>query len=119
MKTTTSNTLRHTITAAAAVALMSAGSAFADAWGDTHVTTTAEGVRSVTVSYADLDLNETEGRLTMEYRVRAAAREVCGSTDYRITGSLAQANQNKECAERAINAVSYNSGASEVAVASR
>jgi UrcA family protein len=119
MKINTNNTLRQTVTTAAAVALMGAGAAFADAWGDTHVTTTADGVRSVAVSYSDLDLNDVEGRDTLEYRVRAAAREVCGSTDYRITGSLSQANQNKECAERAVNAASYNSGASEVAVASR
>ena len=71
------------------------------------------------MSYADLDLNDAEGRETLDYRVRAAAREVCGSTDYRITGSVSQANENKECAERAIASARHVSGATEVAVASR
>ena len=119
MSINTNKTIPRTVTAAAAAALMSAGAAFADAWGDTHVTTTAEGLRSVNVSYSDLDLNDAEGQATLEYRVRAAAREVCGSTDYRITGSLSQANQNKDCAKRAIASARHVSGASEVAVASR
>ncbi len=119
MKNMTSNTFRNTVIVATAAALMSAGTAFADAWGDTHVTTTASGQRSVSVSYADLDLENAVGRDTLQFRVRAAAREVCGSTYYRITGSLSQAMKNKACAERAIAAVRYDRGASEVAVASR
>lgn len=128
-----SSIIRHSIAAVAGAVVLSVGTvAFADIWSDnqmaandygsgsvTEVTTTAEGLRTVSVSYADLDLTDAEGQATLGARVSAAAREVCGSTDHRITGSLRIASQNKDCAERAIESARYQTGSSSVAVVSR
>ena len=112
--------IRHTIAAVVGAVAISAGTvAFADIWGDTHVSTTAEGLRTVSVSFADLDLNDAAGRAILDSRVREAAKEVCGSSDYRITGSLRVASENKECAQRAIESARYQTGSSQVAVVSR
>ena len=71
-------------------------------YSETFTSTSAEGLRTTTVSYTDLDLVSTEGRATLEHRISRAAREVCGSSNFREAGSLRQATENKSCYESAI-----------------
>ena len=71
--------------------------ASADGYGETYVSTTAEGLRTVNVSYADLDLTHATGRDTLEHRISQAAKKVCGSSNLRVAGSLRQASENKSC----------------------
>ena len=71
-------------------------------YSETFISTSAEGLRTTTVSYADLDLVSTEGRATLEHRVSKAAREVCGSSNFREAGSLRRATENKSCYESAV-----------------
>ncbi len=110
--------IRNVIAVSAGIAALSFGaSSWAGGLSETRVT--AEGVRTVTVDYSDLDLSDTEGQMTLQYRVKSAARQVCGSSDHRIAGSLALATENKECAERAVEEARYQTGAAQVAVARR
>jgi UrcA family protein len=69
----------------------------ADNYSETYVSTTAEGLRSISVSYADLDLSDQEGRNTLDRRVSSAAEKVCGPSNYRQAGSLRQATENRSC----------------------
>jgi UrcA family protein len=39
--------------------------------------------QSVTVSYGDLDLDTPQGIATLESRIQAASRKICGSTEVR------------------------------------
>ena len=71
-------------------------------YSETIVSTSAEGLRTTTVSYADLDLVSTEGMATFEHRVSNAARKVCGSTHFREAGSLRRATENKSCYKSAV-----------------
>lgn len=48
------------------------------------------------VEYRDLNLSTTEGRKTLERRIDAAAREVCGYGEIR-TGTRLQSTQAKRC----------------------
>lgn len=73
--------------------------AAADSFNETTVTTSANGLRSATVSYADLDLTTAAAQETLYYRLSGASRKVCGSSDIRRTGSLKVAAENKACYE--------------------
>jgi UrcA family protein len=88
-----------------AVFAISAGLSMAVSAGnysETVVTTSAEGLRTTTVSYADLDLASTQGKEALEHRVSKAAREVCGSSHFREAGSVSRAVENKSCYENAM-----------------
>lgn len=61
--------LKTTAIAAAAI-LVAVGA------GDAHAQRRLQ-VRSIAVSYADLDLDSAEGRATLDNRIRSAVRRVC------------------------------------------
>jgi UrcA family protein len=61
----------RTFALVSALAVLGASPALAD-----------ETVRSVKVSYADLDLNTQAGAATLYGRIRAAAKQVCGPDEW-------------------------------------
>ena len=77
----------RTFALVSALAVLGASPALAD-----------EAVRSVKVSYADLDLNTQAGAATLYGRLRGAARQLCG---YEGTTFTDQAIWN-ECVKRAV-----------------
>lgn len=82
------------------VALVAAGLAFV---GSTAVAAPQTEVREITVNYADLNLESAAGIEALYTRIRAAARQVCGSADRH---DLAAQSDMRECRESAIaNAV--------------
>jgi len=93
--------------------------AAADDYNETRVTTSAEGIRTATVSYADLDLSDAHGREVLQYRISAAAHKVCGSSQRSDAGSLAQASKNRNCYNGAMNDAMRSLSEGQVAVASR
>lgn len=58
----------------------------------------AETVRATTVSYADLDLGNAAGRMTLDRRINAAARTVCASSD----GGTVAALDEMQCVRHAV-----------------
>lgn len=54
---------------------------------------------SVTVSFADLDLNSSAGKARLERRIATAAREVCGPVDQL---SYSDRRSNEACKQDAI-----------------
>ncbi|MEQ9463925.1 MAG: UrcA family protein [Haliea sp.] len=58
--------------------------------------------RTAHVSVADINPASVEGQNALHGRLSQAAREVCGSTDYRIAGSVRVAANNKACYESAL-----------------
>ena len=88
-------------------------------YSQTHVTTSTEGLRTTTVSYADLDLSSAEAQETLRRRLSRAALKVCGSPNLRITGSLARAAENQNCSDNAVAEAMRSIAATEVAVAAR
>ena len=88
-------------------------------YSETLVTTSAEGLRTTSVSYTDLDLNSVEARDILNRRLERAAIKVCGSP-YRLTaGSLAQAAENRNCADSAVAEAMRSISETQVAVATR
>jgi UrcA family protein len=71
-------------------------------YSETYVTSAAAGVRTYTVSVADLNLATAAGRETARQRISRAAKVVCGTTDYRQAGSLHQVAANRSCQQRAL-----------------
>ena len=101
--------------AAAAIALCGAAQA-GEFTGET-TTTRAQYTTEKSVSYADLDLSSEQGRNVLASRIGQAAREVCGPTDYRMTGSLQIASRNRSCiAEAFDDAMNRVSSGTSVAV---
>ncbi len=84
------------------LAALAAAHVQADNYSETLVTS-SQHLATETVSFADLDLSSAEGQEALHWRLASAAREVCGSTDVRITASVRQAAENRECSERALN----------------
>lgn len=78
--------LRPLLAAAAAAATLAATPAFAD---------------SVRVEYKDLDLTTTQGQETLQGRLEAAARQVCGMRDIR-TGSRVPDAEARDCYKQAL-----------------
>ena len=106
----------------AAVFAVAASVSFAASAGDyseVHVTSSAEGLRTTTVSYADLDLSSVEAQETLRLRLNRAALKVCGSPHLRIAGSLARAAQNQSCSDKAVAEAMHAISASQMAVAGR
>lgn len=84
----------------------------AERYGETIVSTSAQGIRTATVEISDLDIASTAGFETLGFRIQNAARVVCGPADYRRAGSLKRARVNRECATAAFDdAMSQISGA--------
>jgi UrcA family protein len=106
MKTTFFRTPTFSKVFCAALFTVAAGvSAVANAadYNETRVTTTAEGFRTTSVTYADLDLGTADAQKVLKRRLKRAALKVCGSPSHRFTaGSLAQAFENRECADNAV-----------------
>lgn len=103
-------------TVIAALAAGASAVSMADAIPETRVQTTAEGLRTLTVSYADLDMGSPEAQETLYYRLRSAAEEVCGSSDFRETASLRQASANKSCFNDTLDDALSQASAGQVAV---
>jgi UrcA family protein len=57
---------------------------------------------TATVTFSRAELATTEGRATIERKIRNAAEEVCGSRDLRMAGGLAAAARNEVCYEDAV-----------------
>jgi len=104
MKTLLNNkTMIKTLSAFAfGIAASVAMTAAADNYGETTVSTSAKGLQTMAVSYADLDLSTAEAQETLYYRISRAARKVCGSSDFHRIGSIKLAAENKSCYENAM-----------------
>lgn len=88
-------------------------------YSETRVTTSAEGLRTTSVSYVDLDLSSAQARDTLERRLTRAALKVCGSPYRGTAGSLAQAVENQSCSDNAVAEAMRSISATQVAVAGR
>lgn len=64
------------------------------------VSASASGLRTTTVSYADLDLRSAPGRATLNHRIANAARAVCVSAN---TGPMARVEEGR-CVRQAVTA---------------
>jgi UrcA family protein len=95
------------------------GMAMAGSTNETVVTTSAEGFRTATVSYTDLDLNNAEARETLNFRISSAAKKVCGSADKSLAGSLAQAAKNRSCYSSAVDQAMRTLSDGQIAIVSR
>ena len=60
-----------------------------------------EEQRSITVAYHDLDISSSDGMEALDRRLRRAAKQVCGPSDFRTVG-LSAATRNKHCADKAV-----------------
>jgi UrcA family protein len=60
------------------------------------------GTTSVVVPLGDLDLGSAEDRQILEYRLRAAAKQVCGHEGIRRTGSLSRYAKTRACYDEAL-----------------
>lgn len=69
---------------------------------ESSVRASAINQQSKVVSYGDLDLQSAHDRQELEYRLRAAAKEVCGHESFRRTGSLGQYSKTRACYEEAV-----------------
>ncbi len=54
-----------------------------------------------TVSYRDLDISSIEGMKSLDQRLYRAAKQVCGSSDFRKVG-WAVARRNRQCINQAV-----------------
>ena len=62
---------------------------------------------SVHVSYSGYDLRTAAGKQLIERKIKQAAQEVCGASNYTESRSLKQLTRNKACYEDAVqNAMS-------------
>ncbi|MBT4518428.1 MAG: UrcA family protein [Halieaceae bacterium] len=102
-----------TVTASGAMADMN------DNVADTATNNSTEKSQTLSVSYADLDLSTAESRETLQTRVMRAARKVCGSTSYRVNGSLRQAADNRSCYNNAVADAMRQVSSEQVASATR
>ena len=105
-------------TLASAVIGIAAGvalNASAEDYDVTQVTTTVDGLQQAVVKHADLNLASVKGQKTLHFRINAAAQQVCGSSNPRVAGGLAQAIDNKACYERAVSEAMAQLNASQVA----
>ncbi len=57
---------------------------------------------SVSVELSDLDLATEQGQQVMQARIKRAAKEVCGSQDYKNAGSLENVRKNRSCFNDAV-----------------
>ncbi len=97
-----------------------AASAMAGSYQETTLVQ-ANGIetRTTSVNVADLNLASVEGQDALHGRLSQAAREVCGPTDYRVTGSIRVAANNKACQNAAVADALAQANAGQVATISR
>lgn len=97
--------------AAAILALATAGATLTA----TSVPALAEEPRQLIVQYSDLNLAAPAGRTTLERRVRAAARQVCGPA---VAAELKQLLEMRECQSaalsRALNQVTATASSGQI-----
>ncbi len=62
----------------------------------------SHNAKSVTVSTSGLDLDSTQGQAMLQSKLQSAARQVCGSTSIRETGSVAISLENRNCVKDAL-----------------
>lgn len=97
-----------------------AASAMAGSYQEaTLVQANGKEARSASVSLADLNLASVEGRDALHGRLSQAAREVCGPTDYRITGSIRVAAENRACRDAALAGALAEVNAGQIASISK
>ncbi len=58
---------------------------------------------TVSVSYADLNLENEEGVRVLYRRLKRASKEVCGVTSLRIAGSIGHLQGTKQCYRHALS----------------
>lgn len=102
---------------AGATCLASAANAGSEA--DSNVGVTSTGLRTVTVSYSDLDMTDAKAQKILHRRLSRAAEQVCGSSYIREVGSLSRAAKNKECFEGAMSSALRHVSNAQVAVLDR
>ena len=93
----TQSNIRKAAVALGVVALLSGTASFADE----NITARAPGLvsRSVTVSFADLNLRHPAGVETLYQRLETAARQACGIYD---TRDIKGVRANRACREKAL-----------------
>lgn len=91
------NFIRYTLMAFASVGIV-AGAVQATA-ADSQVQ--PQAVNTISVSYADLNLESAAGRDTLQKRIDRAAEKVCGPQSARLAGSLSRAVKAQECFQQA------------------
>lgn len=96
------NTTIKSILSAAALTLTAGVSVNASAGSVNETVVHGNAVPAQTVTFKQSELATSEGMDAVEQRVRRAAEKVCGSTDYRIAGSLNVSAKNKECQSQAV-----------------
>lgn len=69
----------------------------------------------VAVNFSDLDLDSSAGQEALQYRLARAAEQVCGHSDIRRAGGVAQAARNAECYEQSLSRALSNVHSSAVA----
>ncbi|WP_439106670.1 UrcA family protein [Congregibacter sp.] len=69
----------------------------------------------VAVDVSDLDMSSATGQQALHYRLANAAEQVCGHSDLRRAGSVAQAARNAECYEQSLSRALSKVTASAVA----
>ena len=57
---------------------------------------------SVKVSYSGYDLRTTAGKQMIERKIKQAAQEICGATNYTQSRSLKQVSHSKTCYQDAV-----------------
>ena len=72
-------------------------------------------VQSISIHYAGAELTTENGRAKLYSKMRQAARQVCGPTGLRETGSLSIASRNRNCYEDALAASISQVGAGQLA----
>lgn len=105
--------------AAFTVAACLAGTASAGNSQSNEIGVTSTGLRTVTVSYADLDMADTKAQEIFYDRVSHAARQVCGSPHRWDVGSLIQASKNKQCFQGAMSEAMQQVPNTQVAAVSK
>ncbi|MFT4825588.1 MAG: UrcA family protein [Halioglobus sp.] len=109
------STVSNLVCAAVFAGATCLASASAEAGGNVGVT--SSGLRTITVSYSDLDMADAKAQKILHHRLSRAAEQVCGSSQRRDVGSLSRATKNKECFDRAMSgALRYVSSAQLAAV---
>ncbi len=109
------STVRKLVLGVVGIAAGAAMNVQAERYGETIVSTSAEGIRTATVEISDLNIATAAGFQTLGFRVQFAAEKVCGPDDLRRAGSLQRARLNRECARAAYDEAMSQVGGSSLA----
>lgn len=97
-------TIRNTVIATAIVGIFAGAAMHASAQSTTEVFGASMATKvEKTVNIADLNLNSAAGQEVLHRRLSRAAEQICGPTDYRRAGGLAESNRNRECAKQTLS----------------